>query len=51
MGLQTHTGFAYRLMALTALTTPPVPRLPRTLPDLERSKVKGPRLEAMTKDR
>jgi len=36
MGLQIHSGFAYRLMALTALTTPPVPRLRRTFPDFER---------------
>ncbi len=51
MGLQIHTGFAYRLIALTALTTPPVPRLRRRLPDAERSNVTGPRLEAMTSDR
>jgi hypothetical protein len=38
-------------MALTALTTPPVPRLRRIFPDVVRSKLRGPRLEAMTKDR
>jgi hypothetical protein len=51
MGLQIQTGFAYRLTALTALTMPPEPRLGRTFPDRERSKVTGPRLEAMIRER
>lgn len=51
MGAQIHTGLAYRLMALMALTTPPVPRLRRTLPVLLSSKVRGPRFDAMISER
>jgi hypothetical protein len=51
MGLQIQTGFAYRLTALTALTMPPEPRLGRIFPNRVRSKVTGPRLEAMIRER
>jgi hypothetical protein len=38
-------------MALTALTTPPVPRRRRTLPERDRSNVTGPLLDANTRVR